>query len=281
MMRTLRNALIFIFLICSGIALHAVNSCDFPYDSYLGYAPKEFCHNNTMGSIYPFENASAYLAYNSKFLWRGLNLSNGSVLQPAISFTQYNFSSIVWGNLDLSEDNRNSGNFTRVDIVLDYSNTLKCADCLVGYSAGLIHYVYPSTEDCNTTEMYVAATMNGTVAPTLTFFYDIDEVCGWYMNLLLKSEWGTLFCPTLCSVVTIETSLSLGWGNSNYNRYYYGLKSARFLDFYANLSFPTLYKKWYLAPHLSYSYLVDASIRDANINENANLWGGLTVLRLF
>src|SRR6056297_3389533 len=81
--------------------------------------------------------------YFGKYIWRGQNLSDDPVFQPGISATYNNFTAGVWGNLETTSINNNSGEFTEWDYYLDYSNSLPGVDG-VGYSVGIINYHFPS-----------------------------------------------------------------------------------------------------------------------------------------
>lgn len=278
--QSLRVAIISFLILGSTPLLVAEAPCGIPYDAYIGYSPT----SQDLESRYTscnFQSSQMALTYSDKFMWRGLNLTNGSVLQPGASVTQGNFSAILWGNLDLSDINRNAGNFTRVDIVFDYRDRLKLCNLPLEYSCGMIHYVYPSTEDDNSTEIYAALTLDWLISSTLSFFYDIDEVNGWYLNFSLEKDWGTIYNLSRCMSVGLVTTTAIGSGNCNYCEFYYGLEKTSLLDFYATISLPITYNKWCCAPCISYSYLLDSKIRASNIYESSNIWGGITVARSF
>ena len=47
-----------------------------------------------------------------KYVWRGQNLTNASVFQPGVGLTYGGFNGSVWGSLDMTNDNGESGEFT-------------------------------------------------------------------------------------------------------------------------------------------------------------------------
>ena len=40
--------------------------------------------------------------YFSKYIWRGQNVDNSSVLQPAFSASAYGFTGSIWSNIDMT-----------------------------------------------------------------------------------------------------------------------------------------------------------------------------------
>ena len=52
--------------------------------------------------------------YFGKYIWRGQNLSDDSVFQPGLSIGYSNLTAGIWGNMDLTNINGNSGDFSEV-----------------------------------------------------------------------------------------------------------------------------------------------------------------------
>ena len=70
----------------------------------------------------------------SKYVWRGLEVNEDPVLQPALTVTYGGFSFNIWGNMDLtdfgedecvytSDCESRAGQFTEIDLTLDYSRS--------------------------------------------------------------------------------------------------------------------------------------------------------------
>ena len=59
--------------------------------------------------------------YFGKYIWRGQNLSDDPVFQPGISFSYKGLTAGLWGSLETTSINNNSGEFTEWDYSLDYS----------------------------------------------------------------------------------------------------------------------------------------------------------------
>jgi hypothetical protein len=82
------------------------------------------------------------LDYFSKYVWRGQNVTNGHVFQPAVSIGKWDFIGSVWGNMDWTSANDHSGEFTELDYSLDYSSRIPNLDIL-GFSVGAVRYEFP------------------------------------------------------------------------------------------------------------------------------------------
>ena len=82
--------------------------------------------------------------YYSKYIWRGQNVNDESVFQPSISLSKWGFTGSIWGNLDLTNENDNSGEFSEFDYTLDYSGEMPDVNWL-NFSVGTVHYRFPNT----------------------------------------------------------------------------------------------------------------------------------------
>ena len=91
--------------------------------------------------------------FMGKYIWRGQNLSDDPVFQPGLSVSYGNLTAGIWGNMDLTNINGNSGDFSEMDYSLDYSSTFLGIEG-VGYSVGVIYYDFPGTTTKDTTEVY-------------------------------------------------------------------------------------------------------------------------------
>ncbi len=62
--------------------------------------------------------------YFGKYIWRGQNISDDPVFQPSISAGYAGLTASIWGNIELTNINDNSGDFSEIDYSLDYSAAL-------------------------------------------------------------------------------------------------------------------------------------------------------------
>ncbi len=109
---------------------------------------------------------SLYGSVNSMYLWRGLDLSPDSdfVVQPGLDLSYNGFSAGIWANYD--ED---SSTINETDVSLEYSFDIDA----VSLAIGNISYLMDEAEDTN--ELYLGATFNILLSPSLTIFYDWDQ----------------------------------------------------------------------------------------------------------
>jgi len=112
-------------------------------------------------------SGDAYVAVNSKYLWRGFDLSHDSsyVVQPGMDLSLGGFTASFWSNWD--ED---SSELNETDITLDYSFDV---NKLVSMSVGNIYYGLDGAKDTN--ELYVGAAFNTLLSPEIKVYYDYDE----------------------------------------------------------------------------------------------------------
>ena len=86
--------------------------------------------------------------YFGKYIWRGQNINDESVLQTNVSGSAYGFTGSIWANIDLTNGSQsvpnNAGEFSEIDYTLDYSASIPGAKKL-GVSVGVIHYLFPNT----------------------------------------------------------------------------------------------------------------------------------------
>lgn len=135
----------------------------------------------TLGAVTPVlafgpVDIEAELPLYSKYVWRGTNLVDDYVLQPNLELGLFGFTLGLWGNLELSDVNGTSGDFTEIDYTLGYTLGL----AIVELGAGFIHYNYPNASQFNTTEFYIYGQANVLLSPTLYIYQDIDRFKGAY-----------------------------------------------------------------------------------------------------
>ena len=197
--------------------------------------------------------------YFGKYIWRGQNLSDDPVFQPGISASYKGLTAAIWGNLETTSINNNSGEFTEWDFSLDYSGDFPGLKG-VGYSVGLINYHFPSVAG-DTTEFYWGLNFDLPLSPSITVYHDIDEVKGTYTSFGLSHFIDKIVELTPDMSVGMEISASLGFGGSAYNESYWGVKKDKLNDLAISVSFPTEIAAWTLAPSLNYVTLLSDTIR--------------------
>ncbi len=138
-------------------------------------------------------DASVY----SSYVWRGLTLTSGPVLQPDvwISFPIGSASLTVggWGNVELGENkdandaNQGGGsslNFSEFDPYAEIGFSAGKASLALGGTA----YIYPNDDTApvsstsNTVEIYGRIELDAPFAPSLAAYYDVDKIKGLYIE---------------------------------------------------------------------------------------------------
>lgn len=119
-------------------------------------------------------STDAGASYMSKYVWRGLTLSDSYVLQPTAGFTYDAFTANFWSNYD-----GDTGETNETDITLSYSTEMGG----LGLGLGYIFYALDGLSD--TQEFYVSLGYEAVVSPTLTYYLDTEQGTGGFAVLAL------------------------------------------------------------------------------------------------
>jgi uncharacterized protein (TIGR02001 family) len=115
----------------------------------------------------------AYVGVFDKYLWRGFDLSGSlPVVQGGADLSTHGWTLGYWSNWQLKSDDGeglNAGEVTETDIILSYAHD--CGD-LLSVTVGDIWYQLEGAEDTN--ELFINATINTLLAPTISMYWDWD-----------------------------------------------------------------------------------------------------------
>ncbi|WP_449245899.1 TorF family putative porin [Desulfarculus baarsii] len=224
----------------------------------------------------PEVTATFDATFNSKYVWRGMLLVDDPVLQPSATVGVGNFSLNVWGDYEFTDVNGRQHEVDEIDITLNY--TIPVGDFSI--PVGAIVYTFPNGGN-DTTELYVGVAYNWIVTPSLTCYYDVDELAGsFYFRGALDYS---LDLPEVVSKVSWAAAIgaSIGWGNSEYNNGYFGVDESHFSDWSIYASLPISFCKYFtVKPMITYTSLVDIEIRDAGkaiYTEENNFFYGISL----
>jgi hypothetical protein len=215
----------------------------------------------------------AELDGNSRYVWRGLALSDGPVLQPSASVSLAGFSLTPLANFAFREGDTPSG-FNEMDVTLDYSRDV--FNLTVDPSFSL--YLYPNQADAPPTGE-LALALSYPVGPVSVFTdHSVDLIAtpGAYFG-----DAGLSFERDLVQNLAVEASASAGWGSARFNEANVGVNRAAL-----NLGGADLALTWspgglfYLRPHAALSVLLDRELRAAVANPLL-ITGGLAIGRDF
>jgi len=197
-----------------------------------------------------------------KYIWRGQNLSDDPVFQPGLNIGYGKLTAGLWGNMDLSNINGNSGDMSEIDYSLDYSDNFGCLEWL-GYSVGAIYYDFPGTAIGDTTEIYGGLSLDIPLSPSVKLYHDVDEADGSYVSLAVGHSIEKIadIGPGLLPI-GLDLGASLGWASGSYDKYYWGTDQSKMQDLTFVASFPTEIIGFDVAMNLNYVMLVSDDIRD-------------------
>jgi hypothetical protein len=61
--------------------------------------------------------------------------------------------------------------------------------------------------------------------------------------------------------LSLDVSVSIGWGDSDYNTYYWGASKSEWNDFGISAALPMAMGEWTLTPSVTYVMIVDDAVR--------------------
>jgi hypothetical protein len=220
--------------------------------------------------------------YLSKYIWRGQNLNEDPVFQSGFSASYRGLTAAIWGNIDLTNYNGNSGDFSELDYSLDYSGTLPGLEG-VGYSVGAAYYTFPGTNLKDTTELYGGLNFDLPLSPSVMFYHDVDEADGTYISFAVGHSVEKIIELTPNIPVGMEIAASLGWGSGSYNNYYWGTDQSNLNDLTLSASFPIEIGGLTVAPSLGYVTLLSDDIRatDAYGTDGDFFFAGISLIKRF
>lgn len=226
-----------------------------------------------------------------QYVWRGQRLNKEPVFQPGATVTARGLTAGVWGNMDLTDIHDERYAFTEVDYSLGYAGSLPGTDKW-SYSAGFIYYDL-SLADLKTLEVYAGLTWNVPLSPSVTVYYDVDKdeagdpdaddlTRGTYVVLGLAHTLEAVI-PWGDSALDIKLGAGLGWGDSAYNRGYWGVDGGRLNDLDLSVAVPLEVCGMTITPSVKVFMLLDGDIRDSDVysDDNAYVLAGVGLTKTF
>ena len=119
-------------------------------------------------------DASVSVDLASAYVFRGLTLNDGLVVQPGLAVSGLPFDLGVWGNLDIDDydGGLKDGQFSELDIYGSYALPVEGVDASIGYT----EYTYPSSGGDADREVSLSVGFRTLLAPSLTLYYGVDGV---------------------------------------------------------------------------------------------------------
>lgn len=204
----------------------------------------------------------------SQYVWRGIELSEGPVLQPSMWFSLHGVTLTVWGNFVLNNE-ANQGQLNEVDFNLGYVYQHK--NFFVG--SLFLFYLYPNQDSPATGEgSVVLGFQKGPFKIFTIQLVDIIASPGAYFGLA-----GGSFEKELLSQLSIKTALGFGWANGEFNEVYFGVPEAKANVFAWTLDLNWYFKDpFYMRPHMKLTSLLSSELRDS-VEDSTIVSGGLAL----
>jgi|WetSurMetagenome_2_1015567.scaffolds.fasta_scaffold106140_2 hypothetical protein len=197
----------------------------------------------------------AELEATSRYVWRGIELTDGAAAQPLVWASLGGFTLSGWGDMPL--EGTNSGVFDEADVTLGYSaawGKLKIEPALTGY------YYYHQPDAPNSGEITLTFTYPvGPVELSLEHDQDVVEYSGAYFDTLAATWTGAKSGGGL----TPAAQLAFGFGSAKFNEANIG-PSVSGLNF-VMADFGVTYESsgaFYARAHLCVLTTVDDAIAD-------------------
>ena len=175
-----------------------------------------------MAAAAPAADAIVDAGLSTHYIWRGQIENDEPVFQAGFGLSASNGLGLyAWMNTDLSdrtptaeEDARDKP--TEVDLTLSYKLPLKGK---VGVEVGVNQYTYPHPRPAtgSTRDAYVKAALDAPLKPTVTVYYDFDEVDDFYGTLGLEQDW------KLAEAWQLALGASVGYAGARYDDYYFSV----------------------------------------------------------
>lgn len=203
----------------------------------------------------------------SKYVWRGQDLVDDWVLQPGTYVSYKNVTASFWGNLDMTDENGYKGEFSEIDLTLDYTAQVPGVDIL-SYSLGFINYDFPASSADDTWELYWGFGLDVPASPSVTVYHDVDEVDGTYVSFGIGHSIENLNDLGF----GVDLGASIGWGSSNYNKVYWGPSKSELNDLVLSAAMPFEIAGIAVTPSVNYITLMGDEIRSPNAYGNNDMW---------
>ena len=199
--------------------------------------------------------------YFGKYLWRGQTLNDDPVFQPGLSMAYGGLSAGIWGSMELTDIYGTKDEFTEIDLYADYSADVPGVEGL-GFSVGFVYYDFPNTTFTETTELYWGFGLDTILSPSVTVSHDIDSADG---GIYISAGIGHTIELGEDSPVAIDLGASYGWGNKEYNNYYWGVDKDLSNDLSFSAAMPIDIDGWCITPSVNYTVLIDSDIKHTDM----------------
>ncbi len=211
-----------------------------------------------------------------KYVWRGINYTDGMVFQPSFIASNNGLNFSLWGNIDASNVNGRSGDLSEVDYSLEYGWTSGKLD----FSTGFIYYDYPGSTDPSTGEIYASISFKTLLSPCLKVYRDCIKADGFSGSFELSHSFEKAIKFSEKLFIPLDLTAEIGFADKKWCSYYHGLQTSGITDALLTLSTTISSGKFSLTPSINYSSILKDSIRayrnSSGKGNNDNFWIGLS-----
>lgn len=194
----------------------------------------------------------------SAYIWHGYNFGDNGVWQGSGEISYWELTFNIWYNFDFDTSDVNE-----VDYTLVWNHTWPAFEEMLWTDLGIIFYDFPNTDGEATGEIYAAIGANVFLNPTISLYYDYDEVDGLYIT------FGISHSVEVADNAALDVYTLIGVEND-----YYGENGFSHWQIGASLPFsfecPLTGGEIVVAPN------VDASVQLDNEFVDDEFWGGIT-----
>ncbi len=196
----------------------------------------------------------------SNYVWRGQKLSNSWVIQPSVGINYGAFGVNIWSNYDsdrfevTSGSESGHGKITETDITLTYTHSINKLTLTGGY----IYYALEGAND--TQELFISASYDMLLNPSLTVYYDYDEGNGAFIVVAVGHTF------PVYKDIGLKLGATAGYNIRN-KVMGFDDDGKRFTNFYnaelsASVTIP-VHKNISLTPKIAYSFPLSSDAKEA------------------
>jgi hypothetical protein len=192
---------------------------------------------------------------NSLYIWRGLALSQGEVIQPSAYITMHNITATVWSNYEIAPEFA-APHHNETDLTLSYNGQWRKLE----WEPSIQAFLYPRNVDApNTAEAVLKLRYPlRSIGIFTRHSFDIISYQGSYFG-----EAGVDWKRKLRHNLEISASAGAGWGGTRFNETFFGLSKTAL-----NLVSLDIALEWQITknlsvrPHAGWSSLISHPLRE-------------------
>jgi len=218
----------------------------------------------------------------NKYVFRGQLVNDDPVTQSTVTIKKGMFELAFFGNMDLTDINEDSGDFTEMDVRLGIdkqifsraNGILRSVDVL----AGVEYFSFPNTDRDSTAEVYAGArvTLPYNIVSETVAHLDVDEASG---GVYLSEEIKRDFKLTKVSLfkrdfeVVATPKFGIGVGSAEYNENYWDVDEFCTSNLFAEIAVMLKNEKIEFGPSIRYVSVVGDDLRDEVVDNEHVVYG--------